>query len=139
VHSTYEPLGHIQDQIGTFIFADSISCQPRTVAEIVRESSVEKHPSFKVNMIASVKDYCTTYYDNRQNPWMYPLDAEAGGSIIPDPLPLNFALRESTGYKHLKLFLRYLELIINRTTILYPELTQYFDFSDIRYVEEHDL
>jgi hypothetical protein len=70
--NAYNPTGFERDQIGTFVFAESISCQPRTVASLVRETLEAKHPSFKVNLMADVKQYCTTYRDHEGASWMYP-------------------------------------------------------------------
>jgi hypothetical protein len=116
----YDPYIFERDQIGTFLFAETISCQPPTVAGLVREVVENKHPSFKVNLIASVKDYCTSYHDCQGSAWMYPTHLEYMD------FPLRFELPTDGQHLHLKLFLSYLLMVINNATIMHPELTLYF-------------
>jgi hypothetical protein len=118
----YNPTGFERDQIGTFLFAESISCKKRTIARLVREVVKGKHTSFKVNLIASVNDFCTTYRDHADKAWYYPTYGEH------KDYPLQFRRSDEDNRAHLKLFLNYLLMIIDRTTIMDPSLTEYFGY-----------
>jgi len=127
----YDPFNLLLDQIGTFIIAESISCQRSTVGRLIREASDGKHPTMQANLVASVRDYCTAYKDQRSTYWLYPVDVDEQRKVIATPLPLVFLAPAPGGLQHLKLFLRHLELIVNRTTVLHPEFSGYFGFGDL--------
>lgn len=122
----YMPFLRLQDQLGTFIVGESISCQMRKVVETIKEVRSGKHPSLGVNLIVTVQDYCLAYHDTKNKLWMYPVDVDDQNRIISESLPLEFVIPQQSSIQHLKLFLRYMDIIVNRTTILYPELTQYY-------------
>jgi len=132
----YDPANLILDQIGTFLIAESISVQRSTVERLVREASTGKHPTLQISLIASIKDYCTAYEDNRNIYWMYPVDIDQANRVIAKLLPLVFLGPVPGGLQHLKLFLMNLELIVNRTTILYPDFRNYFGFSNLSDLQE---
>lgn len=137
---SYQPHDLLLDQIGTFIIAEHISCQRRTVAQLVKEVAVGRHPTLQVNLIVGIKDYCTAYADQRRKLWMYPVDVDDQNRVIPTALPLEFLMPETSKPQHLKFFLRHLEIIVNRTTILYPDFLDYFGGLDgMQHVNENDL
>jgi hypothetical protein len=129
-HDKYTPLDFLQDQIGTFLVAESVTCPRAVLAQLLRETAEEKHPSFQVNLIVDIKNYLAVYEDTNNKPWMYAVDVDEQRHIIPKALPSMLVTPKNDRPQHLKLFLHYLELIITRTTILHPELTQYFSLSD---------
>lgn len=136
----YNALEHHLDQIGTFLIANSFSCSKQKVAETIRDSAIGKHPTFQVNLVVSIKDYLVNYIDNKGTLWMFPVDVDDKRKIIPIPLPLSFSSPTDTSFEHLKLFLRYLEILVLRTSILYPEFTSYLGgFSTLNTTHESEL
>jgi len=136
----YNPLGHHFDQLGTFLLADSFSCTKRTVVDCIRGSAADKHPTFQVNMVVSIKDYLVNYLDNGGKPWMYPVDVDEQKRVVPKNLPLSFCLPVDDSLEHLKLFLRDMEILVSRTSILYPEFKDYFGgFAAIKNIREDDV
>ena len=128
------------DQLGTFIVAENINCKERTVGRLVREVAAGKHPTSQVNLIISIQQYCTLYRDNTKRLWHYPVDVDARHRVIPTPLSLVFSKSDSDRPQHLKLFLRHLSLLVERTTILHTDLLNYLgDLPELTYTDEGDL
>lgn len=137
----YRPRDLLLDQLGTFVIAESFSCTEATVAKLVKETAKGKHPTFQVNMIVSINEYCALYRDKQNLIWMFPVDVDrASNEIIPVPLPLLFAKKNSDRPQHLKLFLRHLALITERATILHTDFLNYFgNLPELTYITESDL
>lgn len=114
----YNPHYCFPDQLGTFVIGEKISCKTETVRTILEEVTQNSHYSYRVNLIASIDDYCTVYKYERD--WMYPIDA------IGNSLTVQFRHTTSNDYAHLKLFLRYLLEVLQQATVIYPEWTHYF-------------
>lgn len=119
----YNPHHCCPDQLGTFVIGEKISCKTETVRTILEEVTQNSHYSYRVNLIASIDDYCTVYKYKRD--WMYPIDP-----IIGQPLNVKFRHTTSNDYAHLKLFLRYLLEVLQQATVIYPEWTDYFENLD---------
>jgi hypothetical protein len=73
-------------------------------------------------MACSIDDYSTTYLDDLNKAWMHPLTP--AGKVL--PLLINVP-KSGTPVGHLKVFFRYLLMIVQETTILHPEFTDYFE------------
>lgn len=139
--ASYRPHNLLLDQLGTFLVAESISCTERTVAHLVKDTATGKHPTYQVNLLASVKEYCLLYRDNSRIVWPYSVDVDRQTrEIVPTALPLVFAKPSSTRPQHLKVFLRHLALIVERTTILHTDVLSYLGgLPELTYIDEVDL
>ncbi len=131
----FDPEWNPWDQVGTFIIGERTAVSQETVTAIVREATRGRSPSLRVNLIASIEDYCTFYrsapregyhfdpaHDAWDNPPMYPVEKNTARARL-----LQFAPPLEPGaLNHLKDLLRYLLVLINDVPILYPDLQRYF-------------
>ncbi len=77
-------------------------------------------PRHRVNLLTSVNGGTCVYKDTAGRPWMYPIE--------PDGTELPIQLRTPNNNNgHMALFIRYLAMLIEDTTIVYPELTVHLD------------
>ena len=104
-------------------------------------SGASKHPTFQVNLIANIEEYCTLYRDNSNKVFMYPVDVDPEShKIIPTSLPLMFAKKSLDRPQHRKVFLRHLGMIVERTTILHTDFLNYLGgLTEVDYIDEADL
>lgn len=112
----FNPKEYTRDQLVTFLLCDEVKCSNDLLVTKVNKSWGESGPRHRVNMILSIKSGTYLYKDTDSRPWMYPIDVD--GSIL--PVQLRTAISPNS---HIALFVRYLMMAIEDTTVLYPELT----------------
>lgn len=112
----FNPQEDIRDQIVTFLLCDEVKCTHNLLAAKVNKSWNDSLPRHRVNLVVSIKSGTYLYKDTDSRPWMYPV--EPNGTVL--PVQLRTAISPNS---HIALFVRYLTMAIEDTTVLYPELT----------------
>jgi hypothetical protein len=126
VHKTIGPYSareHLLDQIATFIVADQVQGSLKDIQAAVNNASA---PPFRVNIILSIDRWCSSYQDLKGIFWPYPVDVDENNKVVQDILPLVIHTATNDQLSHLRLFLRFMQLLATRTTILYPDLGGYW-------------
>lgn len=118
VNRKYSPVNDIRDQVATFIMCEEFTCSKTLLSERIKKAWAGSSPRHRVNLITAIRGgTCTYSLDNKS--WMYPVEPEGS------ELPVRFDIPEPGGIGHLALFIRYLLMIIEDNTVLYPELTRH--------------
>ncbi|MDA0130693.1 hypothetical protein OH458_21755 [Vibrio sp. MarTm2] len=112
----FNPHNDIRDQIVTFLICDEVECSGGLLAERVKKTWDSSKPRHRVNLITSIKSGTYLYKLSDARPYMYPTDPDG------NTLPVQLRTPKSPN-SHIALFVRYLTMAIEDTTVLYPELT----------------
>lgn len=117
----YSPKINLRDQIITFLIGEEFVCSNNIVSERIKKPWGASLPRHRVNLVATIKSGTCTYKDENSRPWMYPVEPSGV------ELPVRLITSEPGMYGHLALFLRYLIMLVEDCTVLYPELTRHLD------------
>ena len=115
----YSPSIYLRDQLVTFLIGDEFVCGNNVLSERIKKPWEASLPRHRVNLVATINSGTCAYKDNNDKPWMYPTDPSGA------ELPVRLITSQPGKYGHLALFLRYLMLLIEDSTVLYPELTKH--------------
>ena len=110
---------HLRDQVITFLLCDEFDCSNDIVVERMKKNYNGSLPRHRVNLLTSIHNGTCLYKDSNKKQWMYPIDKDG------KELPLQLVLPDNVS--HIAVFVRYLILLIEDTTVLYPELTEHLN------------
>lgn len=124
----YSPSTHHLDQIATFLIASNFDCSDEAIESAIDGAVGSMHPSHRVNMLVGVGDgKCVSYRDSKGIIWPFPVDVDPiSKKIIPGSLPIHFLRASLDAVEHTKLFLRFLQLLVSRTSILHANIGGYW-------------
>jgi hypothetical protein len=117
----YAPKDQIRDQIITFIVCEEFTCSNEILSERIKKSWANSLPRHRVNLISAIRSGTCTYKDGNNRPWMYPIEPDG------TELPIRLVVPTPGKHGHIALFLRYLIMLIEDNTVLYPELTKHLN------------
>lgn len=126
IHKTIGPYSakhHLLDQIATFIVADSIQ---GSLDDIQKSVDAVADSTFRVNTVLSIESWCSSYKDLKGLFWPYPADVDENHQVLQDVLPLVLHPPGEDQLCHLRLFLHFMQLLVTRATVLYPDLHGYW-------------
>jgi len=132
ISKTKDSKKRLKDQIGTFIFCEDYDSNEDTMLTNLQDILKVVSPFYAPNLLVNIKHGGMSYKDSRSMVWPFPKDAEDGGWIHNQLLPVQIFHNEGAKYNNVKLFLRYVSLICEKIITLQPDLTQYFSFPEIR-------
>lgn len=113
------------DQCATFIVAEEVAGS-RSDVEYAVAGHQDSGNGTCVNVVLSVRDWCSCYRDLRGLLWPYPVDVDEKRRVIPNGLPLVLHRDANDQLEHMRLFLHFMQLLVTRTTILHADLNGYW-------------
>ncbi|KAJ8742152.1 MULTISPECIES: DUF6602 domain-containing protein [Aeromonas] len=117
----YAPKDYLRDQVVTFIVCEEFTCSNEILSGRIKKSWADSLPRHRVNLICAIRNGTCTYKDGNNRPWMYPIEPDG------TELPVRLVVPAPGKYGHIALFLRYLIILIEDNTVLYPELTRHLN------------
>ncbi|GEM_PF-6344594 len=121
INRAYSPKDNLRDQVVTFVVCEEFTCSNDILSERIKKSWAGSLPRHRVNLISAIRNGTCTYKDCNSRPWMYPVEPDG------TELPIRLNVPVPGKYGHIALFLRYLILLVEDSTVLYPELTRHLN------------
>ena len=124
----YSPSTHHLDQIATFLVASKLECTEAAIESAANDAADSMSPSHRVNMLVGIGDgSCTSYRDSKGIILPFPVDVDPKSKrIIPGALPMHFFKFGEESLEHVKVFLRFLQILVSRTSILHTNIGGYW-------------
>lgn len=119
VQRKFNPEKNLRDQLVTFLIGEKIDCTNELVATKMKKSWNLSLPRHRINMLISINGGTYVYKDKNNRPWMYSTSPQG------EELTIRLDMPQEGKYGHLALFIRYLLMLVEDNTVLYPEFTNH--------------